>query len=29
VKLAHLAVILRGEDFSLLGQLAVKFQPQR
>jgi hypothetical protein len=28
-KLIHLTVILRGEDFSLLGQPAVKFQPQR
>jgi hypothetical protein len=24
-KLVHLAIILRGEDFLLLGQLAVKF----
>jgi hypothetical protein len=28
-KLVHLAVIIRGEDFLLLGQLVVKFQSQR
>jgi hypothetical protein len=27
-KLIHLAPIFRGEDFSLLGQLMVKLQPQ-
>jgi hypothetical protein len=28
-KLVHLAIVLSREDFLLLGQLAVKFQPQR
>jgi hypothetical protein len=27
-ELIHLALIFRGEDFSLPGQLVVKFQPQ-